>query len=83
MVLSRYVLKEHVVPFVFGLSVIMFLLVVDLILQKMDLMLGKGIAPGVVLELFLLNTAWMIALAVPMAGTGRHPDGFWPAERGR
>ncbi|MCY3764930.1 MAG: LptF/LptG family permease [Gemmatimonadetes bacterium] len=67
MVLSRYVLKEHVVPFVFGLSVIMFLLVVDLILQKMDLMLGKGIAPGVVLELFLLNTAWMIALAVPMA----------------
>ncbi len=67
MMLSRYVLKEHVVPFVFGFSVIMFLLVVDLILQKMDLMLGKGIAPGVVLELFLLNTAWMIALAVPMA----------------
>ena len=67
MVLSRYVLKEHVVPFVFGFSVIMFLLVVDLILQKMDLMLGKGISPGVVLELFLLNTAWMIALAVPMA----------------
>ncbi len=67
MVLSRYVLKEHVAPFVFGFSVIMFLLVVDLILQKMDLMLGKGIAPGVVLELFLLNTAWMIALAVPMA----------------
>ncbi len=67
MVLSKYVLREHVVPFVFGFSVIMFLLVVDLILQKMDLMLGKGIAPGVVLELFLLNTAWMIALAVPMA----------------
>lgn len=67
MVLSRYVLKEHVAPFVFAFSVIMFLLVVDLILQKMDLMLGKGIEPGVVLELFLLNTAWMIALAVPMA----------------
>ena len=67
MVLSRYVMKEHVVPFLFGFSVIMFLLVVDLILQKMDLILGKGIAPGVVLELFLLNTAWMIALAVPMA----------------
>ncbi len=67
MVLSRYVLKEHAAPFVFAFSVIMFLLVVDLILQKMDLMLGKGIAPGVVLELFLLNTAWMIALAVPMA----------------
>ena len=67
MVLSRYVLKEHVAPFLFAFSVIMFLLVVDLILQKMDLMLGKGIGPGVVLELFLLNTAWMIALAVPMA----------------
>jgi lipopolysaccharide export system permease protein len=67
MVLQRYVLREHAVPFLFSFSVIMFLLVVDLILQKIDLILGKGIAPAVVTELFLLNTAWMVALAVPMA----------------
>jgi lipopolysaccharide export system permease protein len=67
MVLARYVLKEHVSPFLFSFSVIMFLLVVDLILQKMDLILGKGIPPLVVAELFFLNTAWMVALAIPMA----------------
>ena len=67
MVLGRYVLKEHVSPFLFSFCVIMFLLVVDLILQKMDLILGKGISPLIVLELFFLNTAWMVALAIPMA----------------
>ena len=67
MVLARYVLKEHVAPFLFSFCVIMFLLVVDLILQKMDLILGKGISPLIVAELFFLNTAWMVALAIPMA----------------
>jgi len=66
-VLARYVLREHVSPFLSSFSVIMFLLVVDLILQKFDLILGKGISSLVVGELFLLNTAWMVALAVPMA----------------
>lgn len=67
MVLRRYVLKEHLAPFLFSFAVIMFLLVVDLILQMIDLILGKGVTKAVVLELFLLNTAWMVALAVPMA----------------
>ena len=43
MVLSRYVLKEHVTPFVFGFAVIIFLLIVDLILETLDKVLGKGI----------------------------------------
>ena len=67
MVLHRYVLKEHLAPFMFSFAVIMFLLVVDLILQVADLILGKGIAWGVATELFFLNTAWMVALAIPMA----------------
>ncbi|MBT3602494.1 MAG: LptF/LptG family permease, partial [Candidatus Latescibacteria bacterium] len=67
MVLSRYVLKEHVTPFVFGFAVIIFLLIVDLILETLDKVLGKGIPVPIVLELFFLNLAWMVALAVPMA----------------
>jgi len=67
MVLQRYVLKEHVVPFLFSLTTIMFLLVIDLVLQMVDLILGKGVETLVVLELFFLNTAWMVALAVPMS----------------
>lgn len=67
MVLSRYVLREHITPFVFGFAVIVFLLIVDLILDTLDKVLGKGIPVPIVLELFFLNLAWMVALAVPMA----------------
>lgn len=67
MVLSRYVLREHIAPFLFAFVVIIFLLVVDMILITLDRILGKGIPVGVVLELFFLNLAWMIALAAPMA----------------
>jgi lipopolysaccharide export system permease protein len=67
MVLSRYVLREHIAPFMFGFAVIIFLLVVDMILTTLDQILGKGIPVPVVLELFFLNLAWMVALAVPMA----------------
>lgn len=68
--LKRYVLSEHLAPFFFSFAVIMFLLIVDLILQMLDLILGKGVDWVVVLELFLLNTAWMAALAVPMSVLG-------------
>ncbi|MCZ6634558.1 MAG: LptF/LptG family permease [bacterium] len=67
MILHRYVLKEHLAPFLFSFSVIMFLLMVDLILQMLDRILGKGIPVMAVLELFVLSTAWMVALAVPMS----------------
>ena len=65
--LRRYVLSELMMPFLFSFSVIIFLLVIDLILQMLDRILGKGVPISVVFELFFLNTAWMIALAVPMA----------------
>lgn len=65
--LRRYVISELMMPFLFSFSVIIFLLVIDLVLQMLDRILGKGVPISVVLELFFLNTAWMIALAVPMA----------------
>ncbi len=67
MILSRYVIREHIAPFLFAFVVIIFLLVVDMILITLDRILGKGIPVGVVLELFFLNLAWMVALAAPMA----------------
>ena len=69
MILPAYVLKEHAAPFLFSFVVILFLLVVDLLLQMMDLILGKGVSVLVILELFALNTAWMVALP--------HPWLFW------
>ncbi len=55
--MSRYVLREHIAPFLFAFAVIVFLLMVDMILITLDRILGKGIPVGVVLELFFLNLA--------------------------
>ncbi|NKB70422.1 MAG: LptF/LptG family permease [Candidatus Latescibacteria bacterium] len=67
MVLSRYILKEHLGPFVFGFVLIVFILIMDVVLQFLDQVLGKGLALGPAAQLFLFNLAWIIALAVPMA----------------
>lgn len=67
MVLGAYVVKEHLLPILFAFSVIMFLLVLDTILQAADLMLGRGVSLRVAGELFFLHTAWQVALATPMS----------------
>jgi lipopolysaccharide export system permease protein len=66
-ILYRYVLREHVGPFFFGLAVIMFILVMDFILEVLNMIIGKGLDALVILQIFVLNLAWMLALAIPMA----------------
>ena len=65
--LHWYILKEHIGPFFFAFFVVMFVLVIDLMLQMMDLLLSKGVGVLTILEFFFLSFAWMIALAAPMA----------------
>lgn len=67
MTLVRYVLKEHVAPFFLALFVITFLFVVDFLVMILDNVLSKGLPASTVLEIFLLNIAWMLSLSVPMA----------------
>jgi lipopolysaccharide export system permease protein len=54
-------------PFFFGLSVIMFILVMDFILEVLNMIINKGLNAFVILQVFVLNLAWMLALAIPMA----------------
>ncbi len=65
--LSLYILKQHIGPFLAGMAVITFILVMDMLVDYIDLFLGKGIALGVVAEVFFLSLGWMVALIVPMA----------------
>lgn len=65
--LSKYVLREHLTPLLGGFAIIMFVFVMDFVLDMLNLMITKGVEPFVVLKFFALNLAWMIALAVPMA----------------
>ncbi|MEW6754796.1 MAG: LptF/LptG family permease [Candidatus Latescibacterota bacterium] len=64
---SRYVLREHLGPFVLGLGLIVFVLLIDVVLQMMDQVLSKGLSLLLAGQLLLYNLAWILALAVPMA----------------
>jgi lipopolysaccharide export system permease protein len=64
-ILERYVLREHLFPFLIGFSIVIFLLSLDFLFDLVDLAIGKGVGAGIVLELFLLSLGYMVALAFP------------------
>ena len=67
MVLTRYILKEHIAPFCYALFVVTFLFLVDFLIRILSSILSKGLEWKVVLEIIILNLAWMLALSIPMA----------------
>ncbi|MBL0061440.1 MAG: LptF/LptG family permease [bacterium] len=67
MTLFRYLTREFIPPFIFSLSLIVFLFVLNLVFTMLGRIVGKGLPVMTVVEFFALNLAWMIALAVPMA----------------
>lgn len=67
MILAKYILKEHVAPFLYSLFVITFLFLVDFLIRILSSILSKGLEWHVVVEIVILNLAWMLALSIPMA----------------
>lgn len=65
--LNKYILLEHIPPFIFSVLIITFLLILETIPKTVELVIDKELPASVVLEYVFLNLAWMIALSVPMA----------------
>ncbi|RPH02820.1 MAG: YjgP/YjgQ family permease [bacterium TMED46] len=65
--ISRYFIREMIMPFFFSLLMITFLLFINFLLRAIDRFLGKGLDILTILEYLFLNLAWIIALSVPMA----------------
>ncbi len=65
--LPRYIARELVLPFVYSLTIIVFILFINFFLRAIDRFLGKGLDLFTILEYLFLNLAWIVALAVPMA----------------
>ncbi len=65
--LSRYILRGLIGPFVFSFSTLMFLFLLQFVMKFIDQLVGKGLTPWVIIELIALNLAWMVVLAVPMS----------------
>jgi lipopolysaccharide export system permease protein len=67
MILYRYVIKEHILPFLYSMGIIIFIFVMTTAIQLLDRIISKGLSPGVVLEIFAIQLGWIVALAIPMS----------------
>ena len=65
--LSKYILKQLFMPFIFSLLIIVFVLFTQFLLRAIDRFLGKGLDLTTIFEYLFLNLGWITALAVPMA----------------
>jgi lipopolysaccharide export system permease protein len=65
--LNWYILKEHIGPFIFAFCMITFLLLIDYVPRIVDHVIDKDLSLWIVMELIVLNLAWILALSVPMS----------------
>jgi len=65
--LPRYIVRELILPFIYSLTMIVFILFINFFLRAIDRFMGKGLDLFTILEYLFLNLAWIVALAVPMA----------------
>ncbi|RJP81833.1 MAG: YjgP/YjgQ family permease [Candidatus Zixiibacteriota bacterium] len=66
-IIHRYLLLEFVPPFFYAFGLITMIILLNLIVQTLGKIAGKGLDPFIIAEFFFLNLAWIVALAVPMA----------------
>ncbi|MCB5260799.1 MAG: LptF/LptG family permease [Candidatus Cloacimonetes bacterium] len=67
MILKRYILREHISPFLISLLVVTFVLLIDKIIDLLNLIIEKQLPIGIVIEVFGLSLPYMLALSIPMA----------------
>jgi lipopolysaccharide export system permease protein len=65
--IERYILRALAGPFLFSLTTLMFVFLLQFIMKFIDQLVGKGLTPWVIIELVALSLAWMLVLAVPMS----------------
>ncbi len=66
-ILSRYILREHLAPFVFAACALTFVLLLNEVSQRFDQLLGKGLEAGIILEIVGLSIPYIVAMSLPMA----------------
>ncbi len=67
MIIIRYILRNHVVPFLFSVSILLFIFVLQYLVKMSDRLIGKGLSAWVIIQLITYSLAWIVALVVPMA----------------
>ena len=65
--LSRYLLRQLVAPFLFGLAALTSLMLLSQIAKKFGALVGKGLPWSVIAEVFALSLPFIVAMTLPMA----------------
>lgn len=66
-ILTRYLIRAHLGPFLFAFSALTGLLFLNAIAQRMDDLVGKGLTLEIVGEFLLLSLPHTLALTLPMS----------------
>ncbi len=66
-ILTRYVIKAHIGPFLFAFIAVTGLLFLNAVAQRLSDLVGKGLGPEVFGEFMLLSLPHIVALTFPMA----------------
>jgi lipopolysaccharide export system permease protein len=66
-ILSKYLLKQHAMPFVFALSAFTSIMLLNQIAKRLADLLGKGLPWTVIVEFFALTIPFIIAMTLSMA----------------
>lgn len=66
-ILHRYILREIMVPFVFGLTVFTFVLLIARLLKLVELVVNRGVPTPSILRVFFYIIPAFLELTVPMA----------------
>lgn len=66
-ILTRYLLRAHIGPFFFSLSVLTGVLLINTVAKRFEELAGKGLPIGVILEVFALSIPYTLALTLPMS----------------
>ncbi len=66
-IITKYLIRAHAGPFLFAFSALTGLLFLNAVAQRMDDLVGKGLAWNVIGEFMLLSLPHTVALTLPMA----------------
>ncbi len=66
-ILSRYLLKQHLVPFVFALSALTAFQLLNQIARRFGELVGKGLPWSVIVEVFALSIPFIVTTTLSMA----------------
>ena len=67
MILDKYILKNHLIPFIYASLSLMGIFLLQFLMKFADRLVGKGLGFWVITKLIVYNLAWMVVLVIPMA----------------